>query len=31
MRRAGFVNARHENRLLGTMGLNVGEAPGRAS
>jgi demethylmenaquinone methyltransferase/2-methoxy-6-polyprenyl-1,4-benzoquinol methylase len=28
MRRAGFVNARHENRLLGTMGLNVGEAPG---
>jgi len=29
MRGAGFVNARHENRLLGTMGLNVGEAPGR--
>ena len=29
MRRAGFVNARHENRLLGTMGLNVGEAPVR--
>ena len=29
MRRAGFVNARHENRLLGTMGLNVGEAPAR--
>jgi len=28
MRTAGFVNARHENRLLGTMGLNVGEAPG---
>jgi demethylmenaquinone methyltransferase/2-methoxy-6-polyprenyl-1,4-benzoquinol methylase len=27
MRRAGFVSARHENRLLGTMGLNVGEAP----
>jgi demethylmenaquinone methyltransferase/2-methoxy-6-polyprenyl-1,4-benzoquinol methylase len=27
MHRAGFVNARHENRLLGTMGLNVGEAP----
>jgi demethylmenaquinone methyltransferase/2-methoxy-6-polyprenyl-1,4-benzoquinol methylase len=27
MRRAGFVNARYENRLLGTMGLNVGEAP----
>ncbi len=29
MRGAGFVNARHENRLLGTMGLNVGEAPAR--
>ncbi len=27
MRRTGFVNVRHENRLLGTMGLNVGEAP----
>jgi len=27
MRRAGFVNARYENRLLGTMGINVGEAP----
>jgi len=27
MRTAGFVNARHENRLLGTMGLNVGEVP----
>jgi demethylmenaquinone methyltransferase / 2-methoxy-6-polyprenyl-1,4-benzoquinol methylase len=27
MREAGFVNARYENRLLGTMGLNVGEAP----
>jgi demethylmenaquinone methyltransferase/2-methoxy-6-polyprenyl-1,4-benzoquinol methylase len=27
MRRTGFVRARHENRLLGTMGLNVGEAP----
>jgi demethylmenaquinone methyltransferase/2-methoxy-6-polyprenyl-1,4-benzoquinol methylase len=27
MRRSGFVNVRHENRLLGTMGLNVGEAP----
>lgn len=29
MQRAGFVNARYENRLLGTMGLNVGEAPAR--
>ncbi|HEX9286204.1 MAG TPA: bifunctional demethylmenaquinone methyltransferase/2-methoxy-6-polyprenyl-1,4-benzoquinol methylase UbiE [Thermoanaerobaculia bacterium] len=28
MREAGFVNARYENRLLGTMGLNIGEAPG---
>ncbi len=27
MRAAGFVHARYENRLLGTMGLNVGEAP----
>jgi demethylmenaquinone methyltransferase/2-methoxy-6-polyprenyl-1,4-benzoquinol methylase len=27
MREAGLVNARYENRLLGTMGLNVGEAP----
>ncbi len=27
MREAGFVNARYENRLLGTMGLNIGEAP----
>jgi demethylmenaquinone methyltransferase/2-methoxy-6-polyprenyl-1,4-benzoquinol methylase len=27
MRAAGFVRTRHENRLLGTMGLNVGEAP----
>lgn len=27
MREAGFVNVRYENRLLGTMGLNVGEAP----
>jgi demethylmenaquinone methyltransferase/2-methoxy-6-polyprenyl-1,4-benzoquinol methylase len=27
MRRTGFVNARCENRLLGAMGLNVGEAP----
>jgi demethylmenaquinone methyltransferase/2-methoxy-6-polyprenyl-1,4-benzoquinol methylase len=29
MRRTGFVKARHENRLLGTMGLNIGEAPPR--
>ena len=29
MRRAGFANARYENRLLGTMGINIGEAPGR--
>lgn len=27
MRRTGFVGARYENRLLGAMGLNVGEAP----
>jgi len=27
MRRTGFVKARHENRLLGAMGLNIGEAP----
>lgn len=27
MRRTGFVRARHENRLLGAMGLNIGEAP----
>lgn len=27
MRDAGFANVRYENRLLGTMGLNVGEAP----
>lgn len=27
MRKAGFVNVRYENRLLGTMGLNLGEAP----
>jgi len=25
MRQAGFSNVRHENRLLGTMGINVGE------
>ena len=28
MREAGFTGVRYENRLLGTMGLNVGEAPG---
>ena len=27
MRRAGLTNVRSENRLLGTMGLNIGEAP----
>ncbi|MFI5179952.1 MAG: bifunctional demethylmenaquinone methyltransferase/2-methoxy-6-polyprenyl-1,4-benzoquinol methylase UbiE [Thermoanaerobaculia bacterium] len=27
MKKTGFVNVRYENRLLGTMGLNVGEAP----
>ncbi len=27
MREAGFANARYENRLLGTMGINLGEAP----
>ena len=27
MRRTGFVNVRYEERLLGTMGINVGEAP----
>jgi demethylmenaquinone methyltransferase/2-methoxy-6-polyprenyl-1,4-benzoquinol methylase len=27
MRNADFVNVRYENRLLGTMGINVGEAP----
>jgi demethylmenaquinone methyltransferase/2-methoxy-6-polyprenyl-1,4-benzoquinol methylase len=26
MRGAGFANVRYENRLLGTMGINVGEA-----
>ncbi len=31
MERAGLAGARYEDRLLGTMGLNVGEAPGRAS
>jgi demethylmenaquinone methyltransferase/2-methoxy-6-polyprenyl-1,4-benzoquinol methylase len=29
MRRSGFANARYENRLLGTMGINIGEAPTR--
>jgi demethylmenaquinone methyltransferase/2-methoxy-6-polyprenyl-1,4-benzoquinol methylase len=29
MRRAGFVHVRYEDRLLGTMGINVGEAPGK--
>jgi demethylmenaquinone methyltransferase/2-methoxy-6-polyprenyl-1,4-benzoquinol methylase len=28
MRNAGFVNVRYENRLFGTMGINIGEAPG---
>jgi demethylmenaquinone methyltransferase / 2-methoxy-6-polyprenyl-1,4-benzoquinol methylase len=28
MREAGFENARFEEPLLGTMGINVGEAPG---
>lgn len=27
MREAGLVNVDYENRLLGTMGLNIGEAP----
>lgn len=27
MREAGFAGARYENRLLGTMGFNIGEAP----
>ena len=31
MREAGFVRAWYENRLLGTMGLNVGEAPTESS
>ena len=26
MRAAGFANVRYENRLLGTMGINIGEA-----
>ncbi|HSD72306.1 MAG TPA: bifunctional demethylmenaquinone methyltransferase/2-methoxy-6-polyprenyl-1,4-benzoquinol methylase UbiE [Thermoanaerobaculia bacterium] len=28
MRDVGFANVRYENRFLGTMGLNIGEAPG---
>ncbi|HEY6065808.1 MAG TPA: bifunctional demethylmenaquinone methyltransferase/2-methoxy-6-polyprenyl-1,4-benzoquinol methylase UbiE [Thermoanaerobaculia bacterium] len=28
MREVGFTNVRFENRLLGTMGLNIGEASG---
>ena len=31
MRRTGFTNVRYENRLLGTMGINVGEAPERVN
>lgn len=27
MQEAGFANVRYENRLLGTMGINFGEAP----
>jgi demethylmenaquinone methyltransferase/2-methoxy-6-polyprenyl-1,4-benzoquinol methylase len=27
MRRAGFVHVRYEDRLLGTMGIDIGEAP----
>jgi len=27
MQAAGFTNVRYENRLLGTMGINVGQAP----
>ncbi len=27
MRRVGFAQARYEERLLGTMGINIGEAP----
>jgi demethylmenaquinone methyltransferase/2-methoxy-6-polyprenyl-1,4-benzoquinol methylase len=27
MQKAGFANVRYENRLLGTMGMNIGEAP----
>jgi demethylmenaquinone methyltransferase / 2-methoxy-6-polyprenyl-1,4-benzoquinol methylase len=28
MRQTGFVNVRFEERLFGTMGINIGEAPG---
>jgi demethylmenaquinone methyltransferase/2-methoxy-6-polyprenyl-1,4-benzoquinol methylase len=31
MERAGFSSARYEDRMLGTMGLNVGESSGPAS
>jgi hypothetical protein len=31
MREAGFSNARFEEPLLGTMGINVGETPERES
>ncbi len=31
MEQAGLAGARFENRMLGTMGLNVGEAPGGRS
>ncbi len=27
MQEAGFTNARYENRLLGTMGINIGQTP----
>jgi demethylmenaquinone methyltransferase/2-methoxy-6-polyprenyl-1,4-benzoquinol methylase len=27
MQAAGFTNVRYENRLLGTMGINVGQTP----
>ena len=27
MRKAGFEKVRYEDRLLGTMGINIGEAP----
>jgi demethylmenaquinone methyltransferase / 2-methoxy-6-polyprenyl-1,4-benzoquinol methylase len=31
MAHAGFANVRYEERLLGTMGINVGEAPAHAA
>jgi demethylmenaquinone methyltransferase / 2-methoxy-6-polyprenyl-1,4-benzoquinol methylase len=31
MEKAGLAEARYDSRMFGTMGLNVGEAPGRAS